>query len=364
MPVFIQAADLGGVPLISFTAACVGICLYQSLFRKGDFRIRIRSLAIFAIVFLINLGYGLWKLNDVPAGIPVTAGLVQGGIESDVEWTEDYNRMVADVYSEVTESGYAAGDVDFFVWPESALGSVSNRGDSYRIPLRIRSLPRIVNAPLLMGITTFDGKSLFNSGIVLEEGGGFDGISDKSILIPFGEVVPFGRFAKMLPFPWGDYDINRNQSLRLLNVPIERDGESIVAAVAVAICFDSIKPFVLRSQTKDGANLIAIITNNSWYKLPSGTAQHSMLDAFRAVENRRWTLRCSTTGVSHVMDPAGRVMDTTPQFSQGYIRAEAELLTGESAYSKYGDLFGWIMLLAGCLLFAWMLALGEVEDYV
>lgn len=364
MPVFIQSADIGGAALVGFIVALCGVTFYQAIFRRGDIRLRTRALTIGIVVFLLNYGYGVWRMSDLPAGLPVTAGLVQGGIESDVQWTQDYNRMVVDVYTDATERGYGEGEVDFFVWPESAIGTVAERDDKYSIPAKIRSLPRIVNAPLLMGVTTFDGISLFNSAILLNGSGEFDGFSDKCILIPFGEVVPFGKLAKMLPFPWGDYDINRGVSMGVLNVPLEKDGSTVVAAVATAICFDSIKPFILRSQVADGANIIVIITNNSWYKLPSGTEQHSMLDAFRAVENRRWTLRCSTTGVSHLIDPSGRILESTPQLSAGFLRAEAELLTDETIYTRHGELFGWIVFFAGVLIFAWMLALGEVENYV
>jgi apolipoprotein N-acyltransferase len=295
----------------------------------------------------------------------LTVALIQGGIESDVDWTESYNLIARTTYTAATERALADTHADIVIWPESSIGDIVTRNAKYSIPVSVQTLPRRVHAPLLFGAITNLGGRFFNSAVLVDESGEIGGISDKCVLIAFGEVLPFRRLVRFLPFPWGAVDIDRNDSLDLIEVPIGAETESTrrSARIATAICFDSVKPFVLREKVRRGAELIAIVTNNSWYKLPAGTEQHRMMDVFRAVENRRWALRVATTGVSHVVDPSGRIVAETKQFTPAHLIHSVQLLSGKTMYTRLGDWFGWICLAIGIVVFAWLIMLGNPPDF-
>jgi len=365
MPVFIQAADIGGIWLVSFLIFAVNIAVYQLLFYPGGRTIRIRVAIIVLALFFINILYGVFKVIIVPHGTPMSAVLVQGGLESGVEWTEMYSIIARNTYVRATERAIAGNPVDLVIWPESALGDLLDINENRSVPLSVRMLPRRSGIPLLMGVITRDGSSFRNSAILLDKMGKIAGVSDKCVPIAFGEALPFRRLVQFLPFPWGAVDIDRGRSLNIISVELEgSDGsESNSAKIATAICFDSIKPFVLREQVRRGANIIVIITNNSWYRGASGTEQHRMMDVFRAVENRRWTLRSSTTGISHVVDPQGRVISETSQYSFALLYTRAELLGGKALYTRLGDWFGWVCTIGFIIAFAWMLGLGRSADF-
>ena len=88
-----------------------------------------------------------------------------------------------------------------------------------------------------------------------------------------------------------------------------------------------------------GAEGLILVTNNSWYKLHSGIRQHCDMDVLRAVEYARPLARCSTTGWSHIIDPYGRVLETTSVESAGTILHEYATSNVATPYLVIGDLF-------------------------
>lgn len=360
-PVHIQMAEFGGIWLVSFIIYAVNVLAYQAVFHPGSSRIRLRSAAILILFIALNLAWGNLRMSRMPEGRQLTLGLIQSGIESDTAWTPSYSRDARKKYIDLSDGLADGTPVDLHVWPESATGEVINPEIPYSAHPEIRSFVVKSKAPLLVGYFTRREGRVYNSAVLLQPDGIVGAIWDKKALVPYGELVPFRRALTFFDFPWGDDDLERGVDY----APIRAWVAGGALELAVGVCFDSIYPFIFREQVKNGGNLILVITNNSWYKLPSGTWQHAMMDVFRAVENRRWVVRDSTTGITQVVDPAGRVVEQTEPFSgERIIKVEVESLSGQTFYTRHGAWFGWLCVIISVLSLGWALLLGESEGYI
>ena len=110
--------------------------------------------------------------------------------------------------------------------------------------------------------------------------------------------------------------------------------------VAPIICYESVYGEYLSEFIQNGANLIAIITNDGWWGNTAGHKQHFHYARIRAVENKRWIVRSANTGISGVIDEKGNVITSLQYDIDGVINHEVELISSKTFFSKYGDYIG------------------------
>ena len=123
------------------------------------------------------------------------------------------------------------------------------------------------------------------------------------------------------------------------------------ARFSTMICYESIFPGFVARFVRDGAQFLTVITNDSWWGNTSGPYQHIAIEAFRAVENRRWLVQCSNGGISCCIDPTGEVRYATDMFIQTSFIAAVVPGTVLTFYSRYGEWFaGMCLWIAGLTL--------------
>jgi len=186
-------------------------------------------------------------------------------------------------------------------------------------------------------------RRLYNSVLLVDKGGDVLGRYSKVHLVPFGEYVPFRKFlffAKKLVAPIGTFE--RGASVE----PMFTDGYQIGGL----ICYEDVFPEIAAEQTRKGANLLAVVTNDAWYGRSSAAFQHLAISVFRAVENRRWMVRSANTGVSAVIDAAGRIISQTDIFEKGMIVSNVKFGEGSSLYTRFGNWFAWACVGMGVIL--------------
>ena len=112
------------------------------------------------------------------------------------------------------------------------------------------------------------------------------------------------------------------------------------------ICFEDLFPELSREFVKNGAGFLVNITNDAWYKESSAAYQHFAASVFRCVENRVFLARAANTGISGLVDPAGRVLGMVADsrgreiFVPGYLSGSLCLSAGRRTfYNRYGDYF-------------------------
>jgi len=111
---------------------------------------------------------------------------------------------------------------------------------------------------------------------------------------------------------------------------------------------------------RKGAEFLTLVTIDSWWDHMSGAYQHQQISILRAVENRRWLVRCAVGGISCFIDPYGRVYDRTDLFTTAALSRTIERRTDLTAYSRYGD---WLGEICAWLSMA-MLAAGAGRSFL
>jgi apolipoprotein N-acyltransferase len=83
--------------------------------------------------------------------------------------------------------------------------------------------------------------------------------------------------------------------------------------------------------------MLVNITNDAWYGRSSAPYQHLSMTVFRAVENRVPLVRAANTGISAIIDSEGRINKQTELFQEAFVNSEVILGTGNTLYSRFGD---------------------------
>jgi apolipoprotein N-acyltransferase len=103
----------------------------------------------------------------------------------------------------------------------------------------------------------------------------------------------------------------------------------------------------------NGADLIAVITNDGWWGDTPGYRQHESYARLRAIENRRWVVRSANTGVSCVIDPFGNVVESRPWDTTAVIQRPVPTDGSMTFYARYGDCISKIALGLTVLFWLW-----------
>jgi len=193
---------------------------------------------------------------------------------------------------------------------------------------------------------------IFNSAALVSPDGEFVARYDKVHLVPFGEYLPFKEwlgFAGGLTKEVGDF--SRGQS----RAPLQAGDEKL----GVFICYESIFPDEVRQFAKNGAQVFVNISNDGWYGDSGAYAQHLKQARMRAVENARWLLRTTNTGVTAAIDPAGRIEQMVPRKIRTVLQASYALNDPTTFYTRHGD---WLAYLCAIIsLGALVMALAPAK---
>ncbi len=119
---------------------------------------------------------------------------------------------------------------------------------------------------------------------------------------------------------------------------------------APAICYESIYGEFLTEYVRNGANLIAVITNDGWWQNTGEYKQHMQYARLRAIETRRWVLRSANTGISCFISPTGEVLQAQPWNTAATIKMNIPQNDTRTFYVKHGDILSKIAEAATIIL--------------
>jgi apolipoprotein N-acyltransferase len=344
---FVQAAGLGGAMLVSFLMFWVAEVIVRAV-AFGEVR---RAFLLPAAAFLGSLAYGAATVRtfDAPAARTQDVVLVQG--DAALAARRDVGSARENLARLYALSRRAEIRDALIVWPEGAipayipadLGPAGGRDGA--------SLPRFGDgSALLVGAYAFDQQlRRYNAAFAVHPDGVVPRPYFKRILIPFGERMPLASLVprlKRLNARAGAFTAGRQA--RVFEYPMRRaDGAAYALKVAPLICYEDTVPALSREAARGGAELLVNLTSDSWFGRSAALHQHHVIAAFRAIENRRFLVRSTTTGLSAVVDPLGRTIARIPAFSEGTVKVRVGLLGGESAYTGLvGDRPWWALLAA------------------
>lgn len=339
----LQVLDLCGAFGLSFLMALCAASLALLLVERGETprpSAALRWVAALAGLLVLCLGRGFWLLSRAPRpSETANIGVVQQSESRKTEGaavrcyspTIDYDRATL----EVIRAG-----AELVVWPEAA-----RPNDVANDPLSRQEVENLVKgqgAYLLAGSFILDPKQreYTNGAAMFTPQGVLSGRYAKVLIVPFGEYLPARpllAWTERLGMP--ATDLVRGSGWTPL--PWAK------GSVGVSICFESAFGYVSRAHVLKGANLLAIMTSDGWAGRTAAGLQHAAFAPLRAVENRRSVARAAATGVSQLIDPYGRVLQSLPMFNKGSAVTALPLRTDLTLYTRLGD---WPVPLAALLL--------------
>lgn len=341
-PHLIQAADLGGVYLLSFAAILANAALAELALAPGAARraLAARVLAPPLLLLAGIAGYGAWRLDTVfPHDAPLRVAVVQGNNDVGSQWRPELYGAGLDEYARLSRETIRAQAADLLVWPESAVTFFPAHEPGLRAA--IGDVLRDTGTDLVLGAPHHEGgAAYFNSAFHVRADGAVTGRYDKVHLLPFGEYFPL-RFLAFL----------RRHFERVRTFTPGDDGVLLATRAgptAVLICFEAIFPEIVRARMRAGARLIVNLSNDVWLGRGVGQAQHLAMVVLRAVENRTWVVRATTTGISAFVDPWGRVRGLTPIDAATVLHGTVTPQRIVTPYERVGDLFAYACV-AGAL---------------
>jgi apolipoprotein N-acyltransferase len=351
----IQIADLFGAYGISFLIVLSNTAVFLALTliskqtwrnKRVSRRLPAAAAIIFALGFLLTWIYGNWRINTtdhlIAASPTARIAVIQGNIDQAVKWNPAFQAATIKTHTRLSLSAKLENP-DLIVWPESATPFYLfyNKEPTLKVMEGIQK----TNTDFLIGSPSFDGKEgniqYYNSAYLISPGSKSINKYDKAHLVPYGEYVPFKRW---LPFlgkivaQVGDFRPGKAGK----TLPWKKD------ALGVQICYEIIFPGLSRAMVKNDAVLLINITNDAWFGTTSGPYQHFSMTVFRAVENRRALARAANTGISGFIDPAGRILTSTPLLQEAAVTQTLPLIRKKTFYTRFGDLFA-LACLAGTL---------------
>jgi apolipoprotein N-acyltransferase len=291
----IQLASIE-VHAISFMVIFFNLILYRFFIERNTVFLKYFVLILCSILFFGNYHVNSQNNRSIEKSVNVSIG--QPSIFPDEKWNPNLRlRNLAVMDSLLVKS--LEDNADIIIWPEVAVTSflANNPYD------RVRYQDKLSGTYLITGIPerkNIDGiNQNFNSSIILKPDGSFD-TYQKIFLVPFAEYVPFFRnwITKMNQFD----DIGSfypGSEYKTFNIDDFK--------ASILICYDSSSPQIVEKMVDNGAEIIFIITNDS-YVGQFMPYQHFQLARLRAVEQRVPIIQSANTGISGIILPSGKII--------------------------------------------------------
>jgi len=320
-PLWMQTASVWGVVGLGFLVAAVAALLAAA--------VRSRSLIWLAAAAALTLAAGGWGAARLvrPAAEKggVDVALLQPNQTEEVRATAE---GAVRAYQEVLALAREAADrmPALIVVPESAFPLYWDRSERLR-----QDLASIAHGgpSILFNDVAEDGDRYFNAARLLTRDGLAGAPYRKVHLVPFGEYVPLPKlffFVRQISTEIGAFSPADTPE-------VVRSGP---IAVGIGICYEILYPSLARRETASGANLLATISNDSWYGKAGAQEQHFAGAVLRSVENERWLMRAAITGISGIVDARGRIVAESEPDTRTIVYGDVRLVDSSTAWTRWG----------------------------
>jgi apolipoprotein N-acyltransferase len=347
-----RIASLAGVYGLSFEIVLVN-SVFAAAFLGPQARRKLLLVAACGAAVILQAGQ---LLTPPPVPADRDALLVQPNVPilEGAVWTREY---FEDTLRDLTAlSLHPLGETkdsrrpDLIVWPESpspfytndplfrgAVSALAKQSGSWVVAGSIGIKPAMHSGG--------EASQIFNSAAMVNPEGEWVGRYDKVHLVPFGEYLPFPQlfaFAGGLTKEVGEFQRGASHA------PLDAGNER----VGIFICYESIFPDEVRQGPLQGAQVLLNISNDGWYGDSGAWAQHLQQTEMRAIENDRWLLAGTNTGMTASIDPYGRIVAATPRKVRTALAAPYALREGTTFYTRHGDWFAYLcaIISVGALL--------------
>ncbi len=352
---FIQGADIIGTNGLSLAVAYINVLLFKAFFEKeNEAKYNLKPALVATSIFLCLLIYGIYKVSTFKiSDKKIKVGIVQPNLNPWKKWELGNLDQLTNQYLSLSKKCVEDG-AELILWPETALPVYAFGGAYYTIENKIFNFLDSNNVSLLTGmpdiIYYFDKNKIpddakfskqgnyyyrtYNAVIGLNPGSREIQRYGKMKLVPLGERVPFiDQFAFLGDiFKWGvgitGWNIGKDTTtFKIYNSSLD------TIKVGGLVCYESVDPVFVTAFVQKGAELITVVTNDSWYGKSSGPYQHKDFAMLRAVENRRSVVRCANGGISCIINAKGEILSQTELYTKTTLVGEVAIQNEKTFYS-------------------------------
>jgi apolipoprotein N-acyltransferase len=337
-PIAIQLAEWGGAVLVGFVVTALGAGLGLALRRRSAW-----PLAAPALLAALALGLGAWRLAGVTSldtGPSVRIGVVQAAVPQDQRFRSGSAERNVNRHEKASRALARREPLDLLVWSETAIDA--DLDHTPRLKRDLEALASELGVPIVTGAPRTAGSVYTNSVVLFAPDRGLVESYAKQRLVPYSEYDPawgawlaplLGPVTKGVPYaPGAEATIFRAAPLPF----------------AAPVCFEITYPELVRRFRREGARLLINLSNDAWFGPVGYPEMHLAHAIFRAVELRSWVVRGANTGISAAIDPAGRVIEALPAFSEGTFAVSVTGAGPAPFYARHGD----APILAGLVILA------------
>ncbi|MGH2341573.1 apolipoprotein N-acyltransferase [Segnochrobactraceae bacterium EtOH-i3] len=343
-PLLMQPAALVGAEGLGILVVLVGAL--PAVFLGTDRRGAGWMVAAAGVLVAGGLGYGAVRLaGPGPESVPgLVLRLVQPSVPQETKWQIASRDAIFDTLLELSRGPVDGDDPDarvLVIWPESSVPFLLQDAPVAREVIADALPPH--GALLAGAVRRGDGpegdERFFNALLYMDRRGALTDVYDKLHLVPFGEYVPFAsvmnRFGidPLAVLPGG---FSAGEGERRLVLPGVPEGIPL-------ICYEAIFPgirvpdFLSGLARPDGrAGWILNVTNDAWFGETPGPLQHFAQARLRAVEEGLPLVRVGNTGVTAVVDAAGRIHARLPMGAVARLDATLPEAGPETPFARLG----------------------------
>jgi apolipoprotein N-acyltransferase len=348
---FLQLTTLTGIYGLSFVMAAFNALLaWADAAKNAGYAKRFVPLGA-SVLVLVAVAWGGERAVPV-AQAKHFARAVQPNFPEVESYQPDWFAVHAADMRELEALSLAASPhpTDLIVWPEAPAPFSWQDNQFAKLASR---LAIEAGKPFLVGVVEWRRETLpsghivdvpYNSAVLVDVQGQRAFVYDKRHLVPFGEYEPFPlihRVVQSVSDEVGGFHKGRLASIGLLPSGYK---------FGVYICYEAIYPGEVRQFAQKGANLLINISNDGWFGRSAAAEQHLHMARVRAVENRRWVLRVTNSGLTAAIDPYGRVYQTIPRDVRGAVDLPYDFRTDKTLYTRLGDWFAWLCVWVSVIL--------------
>lgn len=340
----VGSAAFFGSYFITFAILLTNGYLALALLQRRELqRSRVAALvAVGAFVLCLLLGTVGYLTANPEEGEPVVVAAVQGNVGSDLKWSVGSRKKSFEVYAKYTAEAAKAG-AQLVVFPETFVpDKLTEKSELGRFVINLAQTHQIT---VFCGAFHEDEEGReYNAVFAVYPDGSIDEtVYAKRHLVPFGEYVPWRPFIEFVLPILADIgmlseDLTPGEGSALFETA---DGK-----IGALLCFDSIYEELTRTSVADGAELLLLPTNDSWFTDSRGIYMHHAQARLRAVESGRWIVRAADTGISSVISPDGKAHEAQPPLEEGMALSTAYVRSNTTLYAAVGNLLVWLLIAA------------------
>ncbi len=338
----IQIADVTGIYGISFLILGFNTAIAWTFLHRGKSPAGFWPLIAAGSLVAVCLVYGgisLHRWGHLRA--ECRAAMLQGNISIDEpEWVQIDKSKKG--YKQMADS-LKPSNIDLLILPESPSPVTFQYDRDYRQMLEDLA----GRYPLGLIFNNNDSREVkgetryFNSACYLDRSGKLSATYDKIHLVPFGEYIPLKKFFFFSQTISKDVEgFYPGSDFRIMQI-----GGHPSNAI---ICFEAVFPSLVRRFAGKGSQLIVNLTNDGWYGVSSAPYQHLAIARMRAIENRRYLLRATNSGISAIIEPTGRIQTSTGLLQEAICEGRFGFVSVKTPYTRYGDVFVLLCAIISC----------------